>query len=115
MSNLVKEITNIQTFELLEERLGIRIAGIHATIVDGGSNGFFLSINAEIFALNGGQVEENFEIKITANDSAGKVVGAVGVNFFRKDFFGLNMLNSTIVVYTTDVQAIKVFPVKVTY
>ena len=39
MSNLVKEITNIQTFELLEERLGIRISGIYAVVA--GSDDYF--------------------------------------------------------------------------
>ena len=109
MSDLVKEITNIQTFELLEERLGIRISGIYAVLT--GSDDYYVTITAEIMALNGGEVEQNFKIQIVANDSAGNVVGAEQAMFLQENFFGLRMLKQIFQVYTTDIQTIKVFPV----
>ena len=115
MSNLIKKITNIQRFELLEERLGIAISGVNAVLVNFGNVAepiYYLEINAEVIALNGGEIEHDFQVNITASDSAGEVLGGAADSFLQDWFFGIDRLHVEFKVYTTDVEAIKVFPVK---
>lgn len=115
MSNLIKKITNIQRFELLEERLGIAISGVNAVLVNDGTvaePSYYLKVNAEVIALNGGKIEHNFQVNITASDSAGEGLGGAAELFLQDWFFGIDRLHVLFEVYTTDVEVIKVFPVK---
>lgn len=109
---IFKKITNIQTFELLEERLGISLSGLSATTWTQ-PDVTCIRVRAEIIALNGGQVEQDFKIQISITDSMGNVLATDEKWYSKDNFFGLDVLNVTLAGYNfDDVNLIKVFPVK---
>ncbi len=112
MGQFIREITNIQTYELIEERFGIHISGITASMVLEGDK-YYVKINAEIMAINGGELNQNIEIQASISDSKGNVVGDARQILLKDDFFGIASLGMISGEYHyQDVQAIKVFPVK---
>ena len=112
MGEFIREITNIQAFELIEERFGIHISGITASMVLEG-NKYYVSINAEVMAINGAELDQSIEIQASISDYKGNVVGGTSKIFLKEGFFGLANLGMISGDYNyQDIQAVKVFPVK---
>lgn len=114
MSKLIKKIDKVQRFELLEERLGISISNVGAVVVNDGTAydpAYWVKVTAEVIAIDGGNVKDIFQINITATDSQGNGLGASHKTFYES-FFGIDILDLLFEVYTTDVEAVKIFPVK---
>ena len=115
MSDLVKKIGNLQRFELLEERLGLSISNVNAVVVNDGTSAdpsYYVNVTAEVIALNGGAVDHDFKINVTASDSDGNGLGGSTGQFLGSSFFGIDRLDVLIKVYSTDVETIKIFPTK---
>lgn len=111
----ITKITNIQKFDLLEERFGISIVNIGVSLQNEGYSDdpkYIIKVAAEIVALNGGELEHDLYIKILANDSNGNGLGGCAEYFYKKNFFGIDILVNSFEVPTIDVAAIKIFPVK---
>ena len=115
MSELMKKIDNVQRFELLEERLGISISSVGVALVNYGDTDdpvYYVEVTAVVIALNGGEVVDSFKIDTTATDSNGVGLGGSSGLFDSSKFFGIGRLDVSIAVYTTDVETVKIFPVK---
>lgn len=104
-----KKITNIQRYELLEERLGISISGVGAWLEDYGDE-FALSLQYEIIAINGGALDHDIEIMATALDENGVGLTKFVEAFYKKKFFGIDSYRSSNTIPAPNIGLIKIFP-----
>ena len=86
-------VNNIERIKATEENCGICIDGANA-IYDGPylDGNMHAVVNAEIRALNGTKVKDNFHIIGTAFDKNGKVLTSNAENFNVKKFFAITPL-----------------------
>ena len=93
-----KEITHcVQRLEMLEERAGIEIRGLMASVDDEVHDGeYYVQVMGEIIAINGGTIDNNVDIDINCYNSKQQVCGASSVYLSSEDFVGFETLNSFI-------------------
>lgn len=113
---LIRNNIQVQRFELLEERLGISIKGIKAILteyeLDRPERIFRLEVMGEVIGSNGGVIDQDIELQVIAIDSNGDVVGTGNCFYYESTFFGLDVINFKINVFTMDFQIVRVFPKK---
>ncbi len=93
-----KEITqNVERMELLEERLGVRLQGLMATVDDEvvGSE-HKLKIAGEIYSASGGSLDSDVMVDIVAQNEKGQVVGMLSLFINRDKFVGYEAFSDSI-------------------
>lgn len=106
-----RQITNIQRYELLEERLGISISSVGAWLEDIDDE-FYLRLTWEIIALNGGALEHDIAITISVLDENGVGLQVRSNLALKKPFFGIDAYGETILLPSSNIGLIKMIPTK---
>ncbi len=109
-----QKIATIERLEMLEEKFGISLNGVYAEIYgpDDHEN-WTLKVNGEILALNGGELENDFSLKMSAFNSVGDCVETNDLNISAELFFGIDIFSFYCGwVSTGDIQKVRVFPTK---
>lgn len=108
-----REILNIERFEMMEERLGIRINSINAEISDSTDSDGECSFNirGEVLSLNGGNLDKTIILKISLYDSLGKFTKLIEVYFFSHNFFGIDVFESNYYHKGNDIDSIRILAV----
>lgn len=109
------EITEIvERLELLEEKLGISLNGLYASIEPrawASPPDFGLCINFDVLSTGGESLSESFYIRATAYNEAGQVVGKDDVFIHNVDFSGFDSKSINMVAAQRPVK-IRLFPAK---
>jgi hypothetical protein len=94
------EITNlIERLELLEEKFGIALSGIYATCeprtwatpVEYG-----VTINCDVSSSSGGELARNFNVRVSAYNAAGQMIGTTSSYISKDNFVGFESISMTL-------------------
>jgi hypothetical protein len=113
---LLRDDINVQQFELLEERLGISIKGLTARMSTchreetDPERKIFITVNAEVIATSGGEIDQNFQLQLVISDSNGNVLGTEIQYYWQPTFFGLDVFSVYVEIFKMDVCTLKLFP-----
>lgn len=113
MPEIFKEIKNIQRFELLEDRFGIQISGITATItLEDIEDKYLVEINGEVTSTNGAELIKDFiQINVSLSDINGNILFTDQTYLVKAKFYGLTNISFLINSYNLkDLHLIKIYP-----
>ncbi len=96
----------IERLEAFEEQLGVSIEALYAVIDE--DNG--ITVNGELILINGGQLSQHIEIKVSAYDSAGRVVATGQKIINKRSFLGLETFSRYLTCPSADVAKIRIYP-----
>lgn len=109
------EVTSIiERLELLEEKLGISLSGLYASIEQrawANPSDFGLCINFDVLSTGGEPLHESFYIRAAAYNEAGQVIGKDDVFIHNADFSGFDSKSINMVAAQRPVK-IRLFPAK---
>jgi hypothetical protein len=91
-----EEVTqSVERMEMLEERLGIRLQGIMATVryPTAFAGKHELTVAGEIYSPSGSSLEADVSIVVVAQNEKGQVVGTTSQTIRRDKFIGYEVLN----------------------
>src|SRR4051794_23800538 len=94
-----KDVTHgVERMEMLEERMGIRLQGLMATVAnemahDGTHE---LEVNGEIYSTSGGALDQALELQVVAQNEKGQVIGVSMIYLSEDSFAGYEALSETV-------------------
>ena len=104
------QISNIEQFDLIEEKFGVALKGIAAEISDEcDDDGRYFYLRCEITSLHGGKLEEDVNVTFSAFDSTERCVSAGSTEFSKEDFMGIDIFRFEKYVRAKDIAKIRVF------
>lgn len=95
-----------ERLEAFEERLGVRIEGLFASIR---SNGYVM-VGGEIHSIDGTKLEQNIKLMISAHDSSGRIVGVDETLISAEFFFGFEIFSGRFFVQSESVSKVRIYP-----
>jgi len=102
-----KEITHcVERMPEIEERLGIRMQGVMATVENEPSEGLYqVDIQGEIYASKGGEIASNLYIHFVCQNERDQVIGTAQHTLYADTFTGYKPFHE--IVYA------RAFPVRI--
>ena len=87
----IREITSsVERLDLIEDKFGINISGVYASIQTAAENQFLVRINFDISSNNGDPLQHSFYIHAIGYNNAGKAIGMDNAFIFQSDFLGVD-------------------------
>lgn len=107
---MTRQVTSIvERLDLMEEKLGINITGVFASIKKVDERDFYICVNFDISSISGAALQENLEIVFAAYNQIGQVIGISTVSIFTYKFLGFDSLSTGFRVDQIPVK-IRLFP-----
>lgn len=103
----------VERMPAFEEKQGVSLTGISAFLDHDDDGGYItLSVGGEVHAAKGGNVKEDFHIKIVVYDKNDRVIGTSSAGFDSEDFFGFDAFSEMVEIPTAHIGKIRIFPKK---
>lgn len=104
---MAQDITNlIERLEAFEERLGVTLEGLFASVSDFGS----VTVNGEIHSCNGAEIEQNTQVVVSVHDAAGRVLATNTQYFFAESFFAFETFSMLLPPAAAPISKIRIYP-----
>lgn len=95
-----QEITNIiERLELLEEKFGIALSGVYATCEPRTWSTpleYGVTINCDVSSASGGGLARNFNVRASAYNAAGQMIGTTSSYISKDNFIGFESISMTL-------------------
>lgn len=109
------EVTQlVERLELLEDKLGISISGLYASIEQrswANPPDFLLQLNFDIVTGSGAELEDSFYLRAAAYNETGQAIGKDETFIYHKEFLGFDSRSIEMVVNQKPAK-IRLFPAK---
>ena len=97
---------SIERLEAFEERLGVRIEGLFASI----SEGHWIRVAGELHSIDGTKLERDIKLMMSAHDSSGRIVGTDETLISAEIFFGFEIFSGLFSVQSESVSKVRIYP-----
>lgn len=111
-----KEVTHlVERLDLLEEKLGILISGLYATVetahrLDGDYDVRYIKINFDLSSVNGGNLKRDFLITASAYNTAGQLLETTCTYINADRFMGFQSISMNLSSLIQMPEKIRLFP-----